>query len=34
MFDIGRFDDTTALKRQATQSSAPDPIAKLVSMLP
>jgi hypothetical protein len=30
----GRFDDTTALKRQSTQSPAPDPIVKLVSMLP
>ena len=34
MFDISSFDDTTALKRQATQSSAPVPIVKLVSMLP
>nr|WP_156133497.1 T6SS immunity protein Tli4 family protein [Massilia sp. JS1662] len=34
MFDSGRFDDAAALKRQATQSPAPDPIAKPVSMLP
>jgi len=34
MFDIGRFDDTAAIKRQVTRSSASDPIAKLVSTLP
>jgi hypothetical protein len=33
-FDIDRFDDRTALKRQPAQSSAFDPVAKLVSMLP
>lgn len=34
MFDNGRIDDTSAHKRQSTKSSAPDPIVKLVSMLP